>query len=121
MPLSDDVEFVRFLISDPDSSVFSDTEIEMVLGRQPAVYLAGALLLDRIADNEALISKKIRTQDLSTDGPAVAKSLREAAAQLRADHAASVEADSAGVVITEFDPHAGYPSPELVARPSVWI
>lgn len=49
-----------------------------------AVFRAAADSLDAVAVSEALISKKIRTQDLSTDGPAVADSIRKTAAGLRA-------------------------------------
>lgn len=47
------------------------------------VLLAAADVLDAVATTELLLAKKIRTQDLSTDGPAVAAELRKKAAELR--------------------------------------
>lgn len=49
-----------------------------------AVYRAAADALEAIAVSEVLVSKKIRTQDLTSDGPAVSKELRELAGTLRA-------------------------------------
>lgn len=62
---------------------------------RPGIWRAAADALDGIATSEVLTSKKIRTQDLSTDGPAVAAELRKQAAALRykADQA-DAEADS---------------------------
>lgn len=48
------------------------------------VWRAAADALDAMATSETLESKKVRTQDLSTDGPAVAAELRKKAAELRA-------------------------------------
>lgn len=56
------------------------------------VLLAAADVLDAIATTELLLAKKIRTQDLSTDGPAVAAELRKKAAELR-----ERSADASGV------------------------
>lgn len=47
-------------------------------------YLAAADVLDAMATSEVLLARKIRTQDLSTDGPAVAAELRKQAVELRA-------------------------------------
>lgn len=46
--------------------------------------LAAAEALEAMATSEVLVARKIRTQDLSTDGPAVAAELRRRAADLRA-------------------------------------
>lgn len=46
-------------------------------------YRAAADALDAMATSETLLSKKIRTQDLQTDGPAVAADLRKRAYWLR--------------------------------------
>lgn len=46
--------------------------------------LAAAMALDAMASSQALLLKKINLLDLKTDGPAVAKALREHAAALRA-------------------------------------
>jgi hypothetical protein len=83
-----DVGTVRLLISDtsPENGgrIFTDTEIQAFLDLEGgAVKLAAAQALDAIASNEAMVSKRIRTLDLQTDGPAVAKALRDHAANLR--------------------------------------
>lgn len=77
---------VRLLINDTneDSYVFADEEIAAFLALEgDSVKLAAAQALETIADDEALTSKVIRTQDLSTDGAAVAAGLRERAQRLR--------------------------------------
>ena len=51
----------------------------------PQVSAELAPALDAIATSEALISKAIRTQVLSTDGPKTADALRKHAATLRAE------------------------------------
>lgn len=80
---------VRLLINDarePDEQVFSDPEIGSFLELEgQSVKLAAAQALDTIADDEALTSKVIRSQDLQTDGAAVAAQLRERAKSLRAE------------------------------------
>lgn len=48
------------------------------------VKAAAADAIDTLATNEAMISKKIRTEDLQTDGPAVANAMRLHATALRA-------------------------------------
>lgn len=47
-------------------------------------FLVSAMCLDTIASTQALIQKKIRILDLETDGPALARALREHAKVLRA-------------------------------------
>lgn len=70
--------------------------------------LAAAAALDVIASSEALILKKIELLDLKTDGPAVAKALREHAKALReqvAEGLAITDAnawDWAELVVDEF-------------------
>jgi hypothetical protein len=78
---------VRLLINDTveGSPVFSDGEITAYLSLEGGnVKRAAAQALDTIADDEALTSKVIRTQDLATDGAKIADSLRKRAAALRA-------------------------------------
>lgn len=85
---------VRLLINDVDqgSPIFEAAEITAFLALEGgSVKLAAAQALDTIADNEALTSKAIRTQDLATDGPKVADSLRKRAAELRAQEAQADE------------------------------
>lgn len=76
---------VRLLIADTDvtAGVFllQDEEILDLLVLESNIYLAAAAALEIVAASEVLVSKKIRmlSGDLTTDGPAVAKSLREIA------------------------------------------
>lgn len=82
-----DVGKVRLLIADLDESALIISE--QIIGgylklNDDNVLLAAADALDAIATSEVLLGKKIRTQDLSTDGPAVAAELRAQAAKLRA-------------------------------------
>ncbi len=81
---------VRLLCTDTDGEnmIFTDVEINSFLilsaydGDQD-VRLAAAEALDTIAASEALVQKKMRVLDVSTDGPAVARSLMERADKLR--------------------------------------
>lgn len=81
-----DLGMIRTLATDLNLSapLFSDAQLAAFLAMEGSVRRAAALALETIAVSEALISKRIKTLDLSTDGPAVAKELRERAAQLRA-------------------------------------
>lgn len=84
---------VRLLIADLDEAelLFRDDQVAAFLSLNgDTVKLAAAAALEAIAASEVLISKKIRTQDLATDGPAVAAALRELAKTLR-DQAADVD------------------------------
>ena len=80
---------------------FSDAEILGYLveyadvpeeARRYQVRKAAADAIDALANNEALVLKKIVTEDLQTDGPAVANALRAGARALR-DKAAQEEAE----------------------------
>lgn len=105
-----DLGMVRTLITDLDESnfLFTDPQITAILARFGGrVLRAAAAALDTIATSEALISKRIKTLDLSTDGPAVAKALREHAQRLRDEDDAGVD-DPWGLDIVEFDPWAAY-------------
>lgn len=65
--------------------LFADVDIQAYLdlnGDNPKYAAADAL--DTMATNEAMILKKIRTEKLQTDGPAVANAIRLHAASLRA-------------------------------------
>lgn len=84
---------VRLLIADLDENVFvlTDNQLEGYLTlNEGSTRLAGADALMAIATTEVLLAKKIRTQDLSTDEPAVAEALRKQAQGLRDDEAAIV-------------------------------
>lgn len=83
-----DAGTVRLLCQDTDVAdpYFLDTEIDAFLALESGdVRLAAAQALDAIASSETLILKKIRQLGgaLETDGPAVAKALREHASALR--------------------------------------
>lgn len=87
------VEQVRILIPDTEAvfdgeTLFSDADIDnyLALTSGNALRAAGFAVL-AIANSEALISKIIKTQDLSTNGAAVADALRNNAKVLfdRAD------------------------------------
>jgi len=102
---------VRLLIPDTNESLLllTDEQIEAFLTLESDnVRLAAALALETIASSEALVSKKIRDGDLQTDGPAVAKELRERAKELRAQ-AAEIDddGDAFGIGVIDFDPYAG--------------
>lgn len=83
---------MRLLIADTASpSLFTDEELQTYLDlwagdeapRRVDIFRASADVLEAIAISEVLIAKKIRTQDLSTDGPAVAEALRKLALGMR--------------------------------------
>ena len=80
------------------SYYFSDSEVQSFLDEYPSepqrwhVKRAAADAIDALANNEALVLKKIVTEDLQTDGPAVANALRAGARALR-DRAAQEETE----------------------------
>ncbi len=57
--------------------------LELNAGSSSPIRLAAADCLDAIASSQALIQKKIKLLDLQTDGPALAKALRDHASNLR--------------------------------------
>lgn len=107
-----DVGRVRLLATDLDevSPLLSDAQITALLNLSDnRVLRAAAQALDTIASSEALVSKKIRTLDLQTDGPAVAKELRERAKSLRQqDDEQDDDGGTWGLDIVEFDKWAAY-------------
>jgi hypothetical protein len=61
----------------PDAFLIPDDQLNAYLAIAGGkLYKAAADTLRALSANEALVSKKIRTEDLSTDGPAVAAQLR---------------------------------------------
>lgn len=85
-PSAEDVAYVRDLTADlSEPPLLGDELIGRLLSREPDPRLAAARALDIIAASEVLVGKKIRTQDLQTDGVAVAAELRSQAAALRAE------------------------------------
>lgn len=110
-----DVGYIRLLVTDLDEvePLFEDAQIAAFLAREGTVTLAAAAALETIARSELLVGKKITTQDLSTDGPAVAKELRESAKALRAQAAADAATDAEtddgyGLDVVDFDPWSAY-------------
>ena len=90
---------VRLIIPDSNEAAafFSDEEIGAFLGLERGnVRRAAAFALDTMASNEAMVSKRIKILDLSTDGPAVAKELRERAMTLRGQ--AETEEEQSGAL-----------------------
>lgn len=111
---------VRLLLNDVDETalVFSDNEITAFLALEgDNVKRAAAQAIDTNADNEALASKVLRSQDVQTDGAKVADALRKRATALR-EQADREEGDSGDAV--EFLDMTGSAYPELTARPAGW-
>lgn len=93
-----DLRILRSLVNDTATAdadrLFPDNELSDFLDLEAgSIKRAAAQILDTIADNEALVGKAIRTQDLTTDGAKVAESLRKRAASLR-DQADRADAES---------------------------
>ena len=115
------VDQVRVLIVDVDtaSPLFTDDQLRTYLSLNgDNVRRAAADALEAIAVSEVLVSKKIRTQDLSTDGPAVSAERRALAKQLRAQ----ADADDDAQAWFGFDvawPTDGRRPPELAGH-EVW-
>lgn len=105
-----DVGKVRLLIADLNEAalLLSDELVQGYLDLNDGDRnRAAADALDAIAMSEVLVSKKIRTQDLSTDGPAVAAELRAQAARLRAKADALDEDAGSFFDIVAFGHHTG--------------
>lgn len=88
------VEYNHVLLLDGQIGVFNDLYGDSVL-------LVAAACLDTIASSQALIQKKMKILDLETDGPALARALREHAKLLRGQHEELVTADDGGFEIAE--------------------
>lgn len=92
--LLDLIDTVRLLTGDDETSpMFSELEVRRLLtltGFNP--LRAAAQALDIMATSETLLAKKISSQDLSVDGPAVAAELRRQATELRRQADAEDEA-----------------------------
>lgn len=90
---------VRLLAVDfrDDGHLFEDAEIDAFLAMEDGVYRAAALALETAASDEALVTKKIETLEIKTDGPAVSKELRARAERLR-KRADEIDANEEGPV-----------------------
>lgn len=103
-----DLGMMRLLCTDLDevAPLFTDVQLQALLDLEAGnIRLAAAQALDTIASSEVLISKKLTTMDLSTDGPAVAAELRARAGALR-EQAAGVDVTGAVFAfdIVDYDP-----------------
>lgn len=96
---------VRLLLNDVDENaeVFSDAEIQALLDIEGGnVKRAAAQAIDTNADNQALASKVLRSQDVTTDGAKLQQALHARAESLRAQ--ADADEQAGGYVdIIEFD------------------
>ncbi len=105
--IATDAGKVRLLISDiggddGKSFLFEDDEIDAFLAMREDIRLAAATALRSIAANEAQVSKRIKFLELSTDGPAVAKSLVEVAEKLESEVDEDSEVEIANMSWDEF-------------------
>lgn len=101
------VGLVRLLIPDTDveNLLFTDAHITAFLSLEGGVpKRAVAAALDTIASNEAMVGKVIKTQDLSTNGPAVAAELRARATELRRQVNEDDPETAGGLDIIDFRP-----------------
>jgi hypothetical protein len=117
------LRLVRLLLNDvdPHEPVFTNDEIMAFLAlERGSVKRAAALAIDTNASNEALASKVLKTQDLSTDGAKVADALRAHAKALRAsaDRDDALDDTNAGWFEVVPDPaQAAHARPELTEHP----
>lgn len=117
-----EIEDVRLLTGDldPENQLFDDDKVQSLLNLTGGnAYRAAAEALRVMARSEVMISKKITTQDLSTDGPAVAAELRKQAAELDAKADALESGESAYAAFIP-GPGSGGGYPEGVERAYSW-
>lgn len=119
---ADTINYIRILIGDSasnaDDRLFTNTEVAMFLRLEgDNAKRAAATMLDAIAVNEVLLSKVIRTQDLSTDGSKVADVLRKQARVLRDQADADDGSDAFAFIIVGMQP--GFNYAELTNEP--WV
>ena len=93
----DDVNKVRLLISDTVNAghIFENEEITGLIAMEGVVPLAAARALEIMAANETMVQKRIKTLELSTDGPAEATALLAIAERFRKTWEDSVDAAEA--------------------------
>lgn len=102
--LDTDAGMVRLLLNDVGAPwVFTDDEITAFLTLEAgSVKRAAAQAIDTNATNEALASKVLRSQDVSTDGAKIADAMRKHATALR-DQALLDEESDAGAYFDVID------------------
>lgn len=102
--MPEQVTLVRQLIADTSTPpLLTDEQLGAFLTLNTnSARLAAADALEAIAASEVLVAKKIKTQDLTTDGPAVSAELRQLAAAHR-KRARELGEDPAAIVEEFFD------------------
>ncbi|MFI1194080.1 hypothetical protein ACH4T9_12595 [Micromonospora sp. NPDC020750] len=108
-----DIGMIRLLITDVDETtpLFEDAQLDALLRAEAGnVKRGSAAALEIIATSETLIGKKIATQDLSTDAPAVARELMNRAKALR-DQAAAEQQDGGTAPAQGLLPLYSFPTP----------
>ncbi|MGH3375988.1 MAG: hypothetical protein ACRDP6_14715 [Actinoallomurus sp.] len=119
-----DLGKVRLLIpdTDPANQLFADDQIGAFLAVEGAtVKRAAAAALETAASNEAMVSKVIKTQDLSTDGAKVSAELRARAKELRRQVDEDDPDTSGGLDIIDFrDPFTRPYGDHELAEPGWW-
>lgn len=95
---------MRLILSDKDEQnvFYQDEELQAFLTMAGDVRRAAADALDAMASNQAMVLKVIRTLNLSTDGAATARALREHAKTLREQAEAADAGDGDLFEIAEF-------------------
>jgi hypothetical protein len=94
----------------PADYLMDDGQLQAYLAlNSDKLYGAAADALLAIAANEALVSKKIRTEDLSTDGSVIANSLRQIAQEFR-KRQTDEDAEDAALEAFEIVGFTHYPS-----------
>jgi hypothetical protein len=100
--------------ANPDASadyLMDDGQLKSFLAlNSDKLYGAAADALLAIAANEALVSKKIRTEDLSTDGSVIANSLRQIASEFRTRQKEE-DVEDAALEAFEIVSYTHYPAP----------
>lgn len=102
------------------SYYYEDDQLEAFLDIENGnLKLAAADVLMSFASNEAMVSKKIRTETLQTDGPAVAAELRLQALAFRQEgtiERANADAEDGAFIVVDFeDPVTPFDAFELGA------
>ena len=116
--MATDIQKMRVLIPDNEQIfdgdyLFSDNDLNAYLEvANNSVLRAASYAVLAIATSEAMISKVIKTQDLSTNGAAVADALRLTAKQL-ADRADKEDELSGEFYLNVVDYGVGQSRPEL--------